>query len=94
MAFASTIDTPNNSPVVVGNVKMSWGTYTSSGGGTGGDIDTGLDICDCLQLQPKGSSVVADMPAVNETLPGLAGSAVTIVTTANEVGTWFAIGPR
>lgn len=89
MAFTYTKTTD---PVeFIGRKKISYGTYTSSGGGTGGDIDTGLEVCENLQLQPKGSAVVANQPAVNEDMP-IAGSAVTIVTTADEVGTWIALG--
>lgn len=83
-------------PVLVGRINlgsrtMTHGTYVSAGGSTGGDIDTGLDWCENLILTSKGSSVVADDATLNENLP-IAGSAVTIVTTANASGYWMAIG--
>ena len=91
MAFAYTIETATNQSEVFGAKKVIWGTYTSSGGGTGGDILTGLNRCDFISLQSKGSAVIADAPVVNETLP-LAGGSVTIITAADEVGSWFALG--
>ena len=87
MAFTYTV----NSPTDAAGKKIATGTYTSAGGSTGGDIVTGLRYVECVQLQSKGSAVVADAPVVNETLPLSSGS-VTIVTAANEVGNWLAIG--
>ena len=75
-----------------GAARIAYGTYTNTDSGTGGSIDTGLAVVDNMQLTPKGSSVAGNAPVVNETLPGLAGDAVTIVTDADEVGTWMAIG--
>jgi hypothetical protein len=91
MAFTSAVTAEINSGETFGGRKMSFGTYTSSGGGTGGDIATGLNRVDSFVLTPKGSGTVADAPAVNETFP-LASGAVTIVSAANEVGQWIAIG--
>ena len=71
------------------NVK--WGTFASSGGATGGDINTGLTQCDFLIPITGGAAVSADQCSVNETFP-VAGNAVTIVTTANVTGHWIAIG--
>ena len=88
MAFASAITERN---LIFGSKKITRGTYTSSASGTGGDIDTGLDSCEQIFLQPGGSAVKASAPVVNETLPAV-GSAITIVTVADEVGTWMAIG--
>lgn len=87
MAFTSAITDQG----VMGNKKFSMGTYTSASSSTGGDIDTGLIKCESMFLQPGGSAVKASAPVVNETLP-VAGSAVTIVTVADEVGTWIAYG--
>lgn len=78
---------------VIGNKRYVKGVYTSAGGSTGGDIVTGLSVVENVFLQPKGSATVANQPAVNETLPlSNATGAVTIVTTANEVGSYLAIG--
>lgn len=76
-----------------GPVRKVCGTYTSASGSTGGDIVTGLKIVYRLQPQAKGSAVVANAPAVNEDFPlENTGGTVTIVTAADEVGTWEAIG--
>jgi len=88
MAFTSTI---TERPKEVGHERMSRGTFASDGGSTGGDINTGLRKCNFIALTFAASSVVADAPVVNETLP-CAGTAVTIVTTANTGGYWQAWG--
>lgn len=87
MAFASAITIKG----VMGNKKYAMGTFTNGSGDTGGDINTGLSVCQAIFLQSGGSAVIANAPVVNETLP-VAGSAVTIVTTDNEDGTWLAFG--
>jgi chorismate synthase len=93
MAFTSAIEDSS----FQGNKKKTWGTYTNSGGGIGGDIKTGLRICEGLTLKPKGSAVSANASVINETFPVLKTSAqtsaqVTIVTDENQVGTWEAFG--
>ena len=87
MTFAYTIERVAN----WGSVKVAIGTYTNTNAGTGGDIDTGLAVCEFIKLQPTGASVSTNANAVNETLP-VTGNAVTIVTDSNEVGTWLAVG--
>lgn len=87
MAFTSTIT--ESQPI--GRIRLASGTYTSDGGTTGGDITTGLTSVYALFLQPKGSSILANQPVVNETMP-MATDGPTIVTTANETGTWLAYG--
>jgi len=87
MAFSSTITSYGKS----GDKIVTKGTFTASGSETGGDINTGLTICEFITLTPSGASVAADQCAVNETLP-CAGSAVTIVTTAGVDGYWRAEG--
>lgn len=74
-----------------GNKSISHGTFTNAGGSTGGNIDTGLRTCEFIHLQHSGAAAVASAPSVNETLP-VAGSAVTIVTTADADGYWWAWG--
>lgn len=76
---------------VFGDKVIKWGTYTSNGGSKGGDIATGLKICEILTLQPNAAAVSANASVVNETFP-LSGGAVTIVTDADQVGYWFAFG--
>lgn len=87
MAFASAI----TDKTVFGNKRVHYGTYTNGGADTGGNIDTGLEVCEGLILAPTGSAVGANASKVNETFP-VAGSAVTIVTDADEDGQWFAWG--
>ena len=87
MAFASTVIEQG----VMGDKKYSRGTYTNGSGDSGGDIDTGLAMCQELMLQPTDTAVIASAPVVNETLP-VAGSAITVVNTASEDGNWFALG--
>lgn len=91
MAFASAILTSTGGSEVFGGRKVVFGTFTNTGGSTGGDISTGLTRVDAIFLTHTGSSVVASAPVVNETLP-LRGSAVTIVTVADADGNWMALG--
>ena len=76
---------------VIGSIRFVSGTFTPSGGSTGGDIVTGLNKVYHIELQHTGSSVVSDVPVVNETMP-LSSGTVTIVTVADKAGTFFAIG--
>jgi len=87
MAFESAIVRRS----IEGDRTVVYGTYTNGGGDTGGDIDTGLAICEDLDLRPGGSSAIVTAATVNETLP-CAGNAVTVVTADNEDGTWKAVG--
>ena len=87
MAFVST----QQGSTVIGNKRMAWGTFTNGGGDSGGEVETGLETVEAFDLQSSGSAVVATAPVYNETLP-LNGSSVTIVTAADEDGTWLAIG--
>lgn len=87
MAFTYTVNDEFNA----GGARIVSGTYTSAGGSTGGDVKTGLLTTLAFVMTPYGSSVVANQGAINETFP-LAKGDVTIVTTANESGSWVAIG--
>jgi len=87
MAFTSTI----TQITVIGSQKKATGTFASAGGSVGGDIDTGLRLCKEIFLTTKAAAITTGANVVNETLP-VAGSAVTIVTDANVVGTWTAFG--
>lgn len=87
MAFTHTTD----NKTVFGNKRIVTGVYTSADGSTGGDIVTGLNTVEHVFLQPKGTSVATNQSVVNETLP-LASGTVTIVTDANQVGSFMAIG--
>jgi hypothetical protein len=74
-----------------GSKRIAKGTFVNTSGDTGGDIDTGLRICETMILQHTGAAVVTDAPSVNETMP-CDGSEVTIVTVADTSGDWIAIG--
>jgi len=86
MAFTSAITFHG----VEGNRKVKRGTFTSSASGTGGAIDTGLTVCESMKLTSEAAAVGNDV-VVNGTFP-IAGSAVTIVSDADEVGIWEAKG--
>ena len=90
MGFAYTIQKTTSSA----GGRIACGTYTNTSSATGGDIYTGLNNVYAVFLQPKGSSILANQPVVNETLPleGKTSIDATIVTTADEVGTFIAIG--
>jgi hypothetical protein len=74
-----------------GNKAVTMGTYASSAGAVGGNIDTGLRVCEFIKLTPNSGTVIANASTVNATLP-IAGSAVAIVSDANESGYWLAFG--
>jgi hypothetical protein len=74
-----------------GDKWVSWGTWTATSV-TGGDIDTGLRVCDMCFLTHTGTAVEAAVAVVNETFPGLAGNAITFVCTSGDAGLWYAIG--
>ncbi len=86
MAFGSAITLKT----VFGNKRFHAGTFDCSAV-TGGDINTGLRICEQINLTVQKSAVVANAPVVNESLP-VAGSAITIVTDSGNVGYWTAVG--
>lgn len=87
MAFEAAI----TGRTVFGNKRVHFGTFTNGASDAGGDINTGLRSCEAMILQHIGSAVVASAPTVNETLP-IAGTAVTVVTTAGADGHWVAVG--
>lgn len=87
MAFANAITGYGKS----GDKRVVYGTYTNGSGDTGGDINTGLTVCEFITFTHKGSTVSASPVTVNETLP-CPGSAVTIVTDDGVDGYWKAEG--
>ena len=86
MAFTSTITKRD----ATAKHRVHFGTFASTGSGTGGDIETGLEKVIHITFAVEASSV-GNSPVVNETLP-CDGNAVTIVTDADETGTWMAWG--
>tara|TARA_R110000751_G_scaffold78908_1_gene159258 strand:+ start:179 stop:454 length:276 start_codon:yes stop_codon:yes gene_type:complete len=87
MAFTYTL----TSNTVMGNKRIAIGTFTNSAGGTGGEVVTGLNRVDFMTLTTTGTIAAPGELVVNETLPLESGS-VTIVTSADIVGVWMAIG--
>jgi hypothetical protein len=87
MAFSSEIKGYGKS----GDKATTWGIFTNGSSDTGGDIDTGLVICESISIEFTGSAAVADAAAINESFP-CNGRAITIVTTANADGIWRAVG--
>ena len=75
---------------VAGDLRITSGTFTNAGGSSGGDIYTGLHQIQGMILQHNSSAVVADQPVLNETFP--MHDPVTIVTTADADGYWWAWG--
>ncbi len=73
-----------------GSKRIHWGTWDATGV-TGGDIVTGLLVCESIMLTHKGSAVEGAVAVVNETLP-MPGNAITIVTSNGDAGYWMAIG--
>ena len=91
MAFASTIVKKNGR---LGKYRFHWGSYVSSAGGTGGDIDTGLRLCHGFWAIPTTTSGVVSVNEAGLLTGPITGSAVTIVTGADESGVWYAFGFR
>ena len=87
MAFTSAI----LGRTIASNKSITWGTFTTSSTEAGGDIDTGLHMCEMLIPVIGGGTVATNAPVVNETFP-VAGNAVSIVTDASADGMWVAIG--
>jgi len=73
----------------VGTRKAAFGTFTNSGGSTGGDIVTGLNVVENFAAFYTNSSTTS--PYADETFP-LAGGVVSLVTGANDGGVWIAFG--
>jgi len=86
MALVSTII----KQTVIGDRKLVIGSFTNDT--TSGDIITGLQVVETLIVQHTGATVVADSPAVDETLPLGGLTPVTIKTTSAKAGIWIAIG--
>jgi hypothetical protein len=76
--------------VPMGQMRFTMGTFTNTANSTGGDIRTGLHKVLQLKLQHTGTAVVADDPVIDETFP--VNNPVTVKTTANANGLWFAWG--
>ena len=87
MAWSTAIIKKN----IFGTKRVIYGSWTSTGATTGGDIATGLKRVESCAIWHKGIAVEAAVAVVNETFP-LKGGDVTIVCTAADTGYWLAIG--
>ena len=87
MAITTTVD----GQTVFGNKRIHYGTTTLDGGDTTGTLITGLQQVHSIMLTATGSTIVADAPTVNATLP-LASGSVPLIFTANKAAYWVAIG--
>ena len=83
MAFSSTITGRSK----MANKNVTFGTWEDDGAG-GGDINTGLTMCEFIILTPKDKDYVS---SCTESLPA-AGSAITIDNEGDVDGYWMAIG--
>lgn len=90
MAFTTTVNN-NGTTEFIGRLKYVDGTFTNTGGSTGGEVVVPLRRVRYFGLNKTGAAVDVSQYAVNETMP-LEGNSVTIVTTADVSGVWFAIG--
>jgi len=75
---------------VLGDLRSCAGTFTNSGGGTGGDIYTGLQKVEGMVLRYMSDAAIATTAVVNETFPKA--DPITIVTAADKSGFWWAFG--
>jgi len=74
---------PANKRGPAGPVYLMWGTFTSDSGSTGGAMDL-----ECESIQSISFSSPTGLLGIESTI---AAGIVTIVTTADYVGTWMAI---
>lgn len=88
MAFAQT---SNTNITRIGSKKLAFGSFTNGGSDTGGSIATGLSYVETAWVQKTGAAVDTNYASVNNTFP-LASGTITVVTTADTDGQWFAIG--
>tara|TARA_R110002020_G_scaffold403374_1_gene613516 strand:- start:1599 stop:1859 length:261 start_codon:yes stop_codon:yes gene_type:complete len=81
MAFSYTVDGSS----VVGSQRNTWGTFTNTGGGTGGAITTGL-----LAIN---SAIANNETTVDKGVKvAVSGGTMTVTINSNDDGTWSAIG--
>lgn len=80
MAFAYTAEVGDAS-----GKGITVGTYTNTGGSTGGAIDTGLNTVLYFNSNNNTQSITTNQVAIS-------GGTVTLTTVANEDGQWIAYG--
>ncbi len=78
---------------IIGDRKVVVGRWSNDGGSTGGDIDTGLRICENLRLQVVGPAATSNIAVVHSaTAFPIAGNKITIITILNTAGLYEAYG--
>ena len=70
---------------VVGDRRINEGTFQAGGG----EINTGMEVCDFLSLQGT-ATAPGSVPVINEPEFPRGGTAITIIS--NSPGIWFAYG--
>ena len=96
MAFTSGLMADESGiPSPIGDgLYVVFGWFKSAGGSTGGDINTGFVKCAILvpvmHAAAVGNAIAVNM--VTADVEVVMAGTVTIVTDANEVGRWMAIG--
>ena len=79
-------------PGGAGSKAYAYGTFDSTGGDTGGTIQTGLQNVVTVQLTPAGAAAAASAPTINPSTSNLSTGAIVVITDANQSGVWYAIG--
>ena len=85
-----------STPVEGGNKRLKWGDKSVIYGewdtnGYGGNIDTNLRVCEGMILTNSGGALVPTAAVVTSALP-TEGDSITIATSLNTNGIWFAYG--
>jgi len=88
MAF----DYEEKGKTVFGDKVIIWGVYTNTGGGTGGDITTGLKSIDFAWIQATSAAVVANQHVITNTTWPLAATSFAVVTNSLDSGVYQAQG--
>lgn len=89
MGFTTTIDAR---PHYMGDLLLVTGTFTNTGGTSGGDIDLSEQLS---QIFAAGSNANAASAPVHTTeIDGTVTTTLTLVSGANVSGTWWALGKR
>lgn len=87
MAFTFTIE---QRPSTMGNLLMVYGTFTNTGGSTGGDIDLSSLLNEIVAAGANAGVAGATDTEVDAT----AAATLTLVTAADIDGKWWTMGRR
>jgi len=87
MAIISTISRRVRN--VIGDRKVNYGTFGDASGG--GEINTGLEVCEWMFLQGTADIAGGSAFVLTESLPR-SGTAVPIDSVSNKGGMWVAYG--